>query len=123
MATSKSESPSLAPARENDDPNTTQNDVCAATEQELGPKLAEDPVLDGSSTERPRARQSQVLQPSPTEAKKSPVPNDIEEGRHAYRPRGFHPVYIGDVYHNRYKILRKIGYSAYPTRRCGSSGT
>ncbi|AEO68227.1 uncharacterized protein THITE_2117654 [Thermothielavioides terrestris NRRL 8126] len=40
---------------------------------------------------------------------------DIEEGSRAYRPGGFHPVYIGDVYASRYKILNKIGYGAYST--------
>jgi hypothetical protein len=41
-------------------------------------------------------------------------PQDIEEGRDVYRLEGFHPVYIGDVYNDRYKILNKIGYGAYP---------
>lgn len=40
---------------------------------------------------------------------------DIEEGRDEYRPGGFHPVYIGDVYSEKYKILNKIGYGAYST--------
>jgi len=40
---------------------------------------------------------------------------DIEEGKSAYHPGGFHPVYIGDVYDNRYKILNKIGYGVYST--------
>lgn len=40
---------------------------------------------------------------------------DIEEGRDAYRPGGFHPVYIGDVYNERYKVLNKLGYGAYST--------
>jgi serine/threonine-protein kinase SRPK3 len=49
----------------------------------------------------------------PTET--APDPGDIEEGRDAYRPGGFHPVYIGDVYADRYKIMNKIGYGAYST--------
>lgn len=65
--------------------------------------------------------------PSPTSAlpPSSPSPgrcdtippnaSDIEEGRDAYRPGGFHPVYIGDVYHDRYEVLNKIGYGAYST--------
>lgn len=40
---------------------------------------------------------------------------DIEEGKDAYRLGGFHPVYIGDVYNERYEILRKIGYGQYST--------
>lgn len=34
---------------------------------------------------------------------------DIEEGRHAYRQGGFHPVFLGDVFNKRYKVLNKIG--------------
>lgn len=41
--------------------------------------------------------------------------HDIEEGRDAYHPGGFHPVYIGDIYHDRYKVLNKIGYGVYST--------
>lgn len=39
----------------------------------------------------------------------------IEEGKDAYRPGGFHPVYIGDVFNDRYKVLNKIGYGQYST--------
>lgn len=39
----------------------------------------------------------------------------IEEGRRKYYPGGFHPVYIGDVYDNRYEVLNKIGYGVYST--------
>lgn len=52
-----------------------------------------------------------VMATSPT----VPDPGDIEEGRDKYRPGGFHPVYIGDVYADKYKILSKIGYGAYST--------
>jgi serine/threonine-protein kinase SRPK3 len=44
-----------------------------------------------------------------------PDPGDIEEGRDEYRPGGFHPVYIGDVYAEKYKVLNKLGYGAYST--------
>ncbi|KAH6618304.1 kinase-like domain-containing protein [Chaetomium sp. MPI-SDFR-AT-0129] len=40
---------------------------------------------------------------------------DIEEGSNVYRPGGFHPVYIGDVYADKYKIMNKIGYGMYST--------
>ncbi|KAB8271101.1 kinase-like domain-containing protein [Aspergillus minisclerotigenes] len=40
---------------------------------------------------------------------------DIEEGTQVYRPGGFHPVYIGDVFKDRYKVLNKIGYGVYST--------
>lgn len=40
---------------------------------------------------------------------------DEEEGKAAYRPGGFHPVYIGDIFNDRYKVLNKIGYGLYST--------
>lgn len=40
---------------------------------------------------------------------------DIEEGISSYRPGHFHPVYIGDVYHDKYQVLNKIGYGQYST--------
>ncbi|EAQ84060.1 predicted protein [Chaetomium globosum CBS 148.51] len=46
-------------------------------------------------------------------AKTMPDPRDIEEGRDEYRPGGFHPVYIGDVYADKYQVLNKIGYGVY----------
>ncbi|KAL2194993.1 kinase-like domain-containing protein [Corynascus similis CBS 632.67] len=46
-----------------------------------------------------------------------PESDDIEEGRDEYRPGGFHPVYIGDLYAGKYKVLNKIGYGAYSTHR------
>ncbi|KAJ4171630.1 hypothetical protein NW754_013401 [Fusarium falciforme] len=39
----------------------------------------------------------------------------VEEGKAAYQPGGFHPVYIGDVFNDRYKVLNKIGYGQYST--------
>ncbi|KAK8863083.1 kinase-like domain-containing protein, partial [Apiospora arundinis] len=40
---------------------------------------------------------------------------DLEEGGDAYRPGGFHPVYICDVYSAKYEILSKLGYGRYAT--------
>lgn len=45
----------------------------------------------------------------------SDIEEDIEEGRGAYQVGGFHPVYIGDLYHGRYEVLSKIGYGIYST--------
>jgi serine/threonine protein kinase len=36
---------------------------------------------------------------------------DIEE----YRPGGYHPVHIGDVFHARYKVLHKLGAGGFST--------
>jgi serine/threonine-protein kinase SRPK3 len=38
-----------------------------------------------------------------------------EEGTEVYRQRGFHPVYIDDVFNDRYKVPNKIGYGVYST--------
>lgn len=40
---------------------------------------------------------------------------DREEGMAGYRRGGFHPVRLGDVFHSRYKVLRKLGYGHYST--------
>ncbi|KAJ8123077.1 hypothetical protein ONZ43_g884 [Nemania bipapillata] len=52
---------------------------------------------------------------NPAPGNQEPRQRVIEEGDDAYRPGGFHPVYIGDIYNNRYKILNKIGYGCYST--------
>ncbi|KAI5924149.1 kinase-like domain-containing protein [Camillea tinctor] len=38
-----------------------------------------------------------------------------EENPNEYRPGGFHPVYIGDVFKDKYKVLNKIGYGRHST--------
>ena len=55
--------------------------------------------------------------PSPQETNPATVADDgdIEEGREVYQPNGFHPVYIGDVFNDKYKVLNKIGYGVYST--------
>jgi serine/threonine-protein kinase SRPK3 len=58
---------------------------------------------------------SNVDQPLEHSAQINAVSDDIEEGRAAYRPGGFHPVYIGDVFNERYKVINKIGYGRYST--------
>lgn len=40
---------------------------------------------------------------------------NIEEGRDAYQSGGFHPVFIGDVYADKYEVMSKIGYGRYST--------
>ncbi|ERT00665.1 CMGC/SRPK protein kinase [Sporothrix schenckii ATCC 58251] len=55
--------------------------------------------------------------PSPRNETPKPdaAPSNIEEGAEVYRTGGFHPVYIGDVYAGKYKILNKIGFGVYST--------
>jgi serine/threonine-protein kinase SRPK3 len=84
------------------------------------------PETNGSPTpavpaqETPPATEAAPPTPTPPrdESAKTvpePDPGDIEEGRDEYRPGGFHPVYIGDVYAEKYKVLNKLGYGAYST--------
>jgi len=32
-----------------------------------------------------------------------------------YLPGGYHPVHLGDVYCERYKVINKLGFSSYST--------
>ncbi|OPB41808.1 hypothetical protein A0O28_0103680 [Trichoderma guizhouense] len=50
-----------------------------------------------------------------TASQQDATSEDEEEGKAAYRPGGFHPVYIGDIFNDRYKVLNKIGYGLYST--------
>lgn len=47
--------------------------------------------------------------------KKPNFPHDMEESQDAYKPRVFHPVYIGDIFHCRYRILRKMDDGKHST--------
>lgn len=41
----------------------------------------------------------------------------VEDGElpERYRPGGYHPLYIGDVLHQRYHIVHKLGFGSYST--------
>ena len=32
-----------------------------------------------------------------------------------YQPGGYHPVHLGDVYHQRYRVIHKLGFGTYST--------
>lgn len=40
---------------------------------------------------------------------------DFEEGLENYQLGGLHPVRLGEIYNEKYKILRKLGYGRYST--------
>ncbi|EQL31627.1 hypothetical protein BDDG_11829 [Blastomyces dermatitidis ATCC 18188] len=42
-------------------------------------------------------------------------PLKAEEGPQVYRPSGFHPVHLGEVYDGKHKVLRKLGFGRYST--------
>ncbi|KAM0250022.1 hypothetical protein ACHAQJ_008791 [Trichoderma viride] len=68
------------------------------------------PAAQSTPQETPVSDQQPDHSPQP-----DAVSEDIEEGRRRYKPGGFHPVYIGDVFNNRFKVLNKIGYGQYST--------
>ena len=37
------------------------------------------------------------------------------ESPSGYRPGGYHPVHIGDIYREKYRVLHKLGYGTYST--------
>ncbi|KIM43991.1 hypothetical protein M413DRAFT_372490 [Hebeloma cylindrosporum] len=39
------------------------------------------------------------------------------ESIQTYRPGGYHPVLIGDIFHDRYQVVNKLGSGAYSTVR------
>jgi len=32
-----------------------------------------------------------------------------------YQPGGYHPVHLGDVYRERYRVINKLGFGTYST--------
>ncbi|KAK4653424.1 hypothetical protein QC762_0083450 [Podospora pseudocomata] len=70
----------------------------------------------GPQRTSPEPESARPLAPlSSTESDISSTESNIEEGRDSYRPGRFHPVYIGDIYAEKYKVLSKIGYGVYST--------
>lgn len=41
--------------------------------------------------------------------------NSEDEGKSAYRKGGYHPVHTGDVYNDRYTIVKKLGWGHFST--------
>jgi serine/threonine protein kinase len=39
----------------------------------------------------------------------------FEENPERYCPGGYHPVHLGDVFDDRYVVVRKLGYGQYST--------
>ena len=37
------------------------------------------------------------------------------EPHHRYEPGGYHPVIAGEVYNQRYRVIRKLGWGLYST--------
>ncbi|KAL6900594.1 kinase-like protein [Trichoderma evansii] len=71
------------------------------------------PELPGTQSSPPQ--NSDIDQPSEHSSQPGAATEEIEEGRAAYTSGGFHPVYIDDIFNNRFKVLSKIGYGRYST--------
>lgn len=41
--------------------------------------------------------------------------DDADEGHDEYRPGGYHPVHIGDIFHSRYLVVQKLGWGHFST--------
>lgn len=71
------------------------------------------------------ASATQPNEPPGLASSQDPVPNTsklslhsergIEEGYDVYKPGGFHPVHIGDIYNGKYLVISKLGYGLYST--------
>lgn len=42
-------------------------------------------------------------------------PIEYVERMEYYEPGGYHPVKIGDCFHNRYRVIHKLGHGSYST--------
>ena len=40
---------------------------------------------------------------------------ESDEGKDGYKRGGYHPVYVGEVYNDRYVVLRKLGWGHFST--------
>ncbi|KAF3769136.1 kinase-like protein [Cryphonectria parasitica EP155] len=62
------------------------------------------PVLAGQNPESAPVVQQEQQQPKAN-----------RKANGVYKPGGFHPVYIGDIYNGKYTVLSKLGYGLYST--------
>ena len=37
------------------------------------------------------------------------------ESPNEYQPGGYHPVHLGDIYCERYRVINKLGFGSYST--------
>ncbi|KAK4444784.1 hypothetical protein QBC34DRAFT_474301, partial [Podospora aff. communis PSN243] len=64
------------------------------------------------TSQRPSSEPDSTLPVAPSS---NAAISGIEEGRDSYKPGGFHPVYIGDIFAEKYEVLSKIGSGVYST--------
>ncbi|KAL6874802.1 kinase-like domain-containing protein [Trichoderma novae-zelandiae] len=73
------------------------------------------PELSVSGQTRREDPVHEQVQPTAAPQPDAAFEEDVDEGRAAYRPGGFHPVYVGDIFNERWKVLSKLGYGRYST--------
>ena len=61
-------------------------------------------------------RSRSATSPENSEERSDQDYSDVDdEGADGYRPGGYHPVDVGDVYHERYRVLKKLGWGHFST--------
>eukprot|EP00916_Digyalum_oweni_P024879 GHVL01041091.1.p1 GENE.GHVL01041091.1~~GHVL01041091.1.p1 ORF type:complete len:688 (+),score=119.73 GHVL01041091.1:54-2117(+) len=76
--------------------------------------LKPDPAaLDESIAESSVVEGSRSVSASPSA--QADVGESDDEGAEGYRKGGYHPVNIGEMYNNRYKIIQKLGWGHFST--------
>ena len=94
--------------------------VCVGSDTFEEPILKNSPIAT-SRQPRPRPKQIPRSQKNPKAQVKPLSPRDFHfagpglESPDRYRPGGYHPVHIGEVYRERYRVLHKLGYGTYST--------
>jgi serine/threonine-protein kinase SRPK3 len=43
------------------------------------------------------------------------TPDINSEPQHHYESGGYHPVIVGEIYNQRYEVIRKLGWGKYST--------
>ena len=65
--------------------------------------------------ENPGSRRNPEVRAKPLSVRDFHFAGPGLESPDRYRPGGYHPVHVGDVYHERYRILNELGYGTYST--------
>ena len=63
----------------------------------------------------PRSRKSPKVQMKPLTSRDFFFEGPGLEPPARYRPGGYHPVHIGDIYRERYRVIHKLGHGTYST--------
>ena len=83
--------------------------------------MGRNPFVTSPPPPRPRSSAVPRSQKSPEAQVKPLTYRDFyfdctgPEDSSGYVPGGYHPVHIGDIYHERYRVIHKLGYGAYST--------